>query len=107
MILSQFDIYSRDDNIYMTFAYGYKCDDFMENIASSWKYDSFFESMTFVIHDYTFVVMKCEDENVIVNVCNPDGYLSAIQSKMLEFHVSDECVSIYCGYNEVHRYCYV
>ena len=107
MILSHFYVSSRDDNIYMAFEYGYKSNDFIENIASLWKYDSITNSINFIIHDYSFIIMSDDKENVFVSVSDADGFVSEIQSKMLEFRITHKCVQIYRGYNEVHRYCYV
>lgn len=103
MILSQFYIYGRDDTINLNFEYGYKCRDFMENIVSSWKYDSIKKSMEFIIRDYKFVVTE-SNELVSVTVSSPSGLLTVIPLKpAFEFCVDRDCVMVCCGY-EVHRY---
>lgn len=107
MILSHFYITSRDGTIYQNFEEGYKSSDFLEKIASSWKFDSISNSLMFVINGYEFVV-NGDDETMSVSVSNDDGLLSIIHSKSaLEFRVGGKCLSIICGYNEVHMYSYV
>lgn len=107
MILSHFYINSLKGIIFQNFEYGYKSSDFLDKIASSWKFDSISNSLVFVINGYEFVV-NGDDETMSVSVSNDDSLLSIIHSKSaLEFRISDKCVSIHCGYNEVHRYCYV
>ena len=107
MILSHFYINSLNGVIFQNFEYGYKSSDFLDKIASSWKFNSVSNSLMFVINGYVFVV-NGNNETMSMSVSNGDSLLSIIHSKtVLEFRVTDKCVSIYCGYNEVHRYCYV
>lgn len=107
MILSHFYITSRDGTIYQNFEEGCKSSEFLENIASSWKFDSTSNSLMFVINGYEFVV-NGDDEAMSASVSNEDGLLSIIHSKSaLEFLVGGKCISIICGYNEVHMYNYV
>jgi hypothetical protein len=103
MILSHFYITSRDGTIYQNFEEGYKSSDFLEKIASSWKFDSTSNSLMFVIN-----VVNGDDETMSASVSNEDGLLTIIHSKSaLEFRVGGKCLSIICGYNEVHMYSYV
>ena len=103
MILSQFYIYARDDTINLNFEHGYKCRDFMENIVSSWKYDSIQKSVEFIIRDYKFVVTE-SNELVSVTVSCPSGLLTVIPLKpAFAVCVDKRCVMVCCGY-EAHRY---
>ena len=107
MILSHFYITSRDGTIYQNFEEGYKSSDFLEKIASSWKFDSDSNSLMFTINGYEFVV-NGDDETMSASVSNEDGLLTIIHSKSaLEFRVGAKCISILSGFNEVHMYCYV